>query len=80
MIRLNGTKMSKSKGNLVSPEEYYETVGADGLRLFHLFVGPPADNVDWTDQTEEVIDGLRKVPRPRLPTQPVRRGQLPRGV
>jgi leucyl-tRNA synthetase len=49
--------MSKSKGNLVSPEEYYLTVGADGLRLFHLFVGPPADNVDWVDQTEEVIDG-----------------------
>jgi leucyl-tRNA synthetase len=57
IIRLNGSRMSKSKGNLVSPEQYYETVGADGLRLFHLFVGPPADNVDWTDQTEEVIEG-----------------------
>jgi leucyl-tRNA synthetase len=57
IIRLDGTRMSKSKGNLVSPEEYYQTVGADGLRLFHLFVGPPADNVDWVDQTEEVIDG-----------------------
>jgi len=57
MIRLSGTKMSKSKGNLVAPEEYYETVGADGLRLFHLFAGPPADDIDWTDQTDEVIDG-----------------------
>jgi leucyl-tRNA synthetase len=57
IIRLDGKRMSKSKGNLVSPEEYYQTVGADGLRLFHLFVGPPADNVDWVDQTEEVIDG-----------------------
>ena len=57
MIRLDGSKMSKSRGNLVAPEEYYETVGADGLRLFHLFVGPPADDVDWTDQTDEVIDG-----------------------
>jgi leucyl-tRNA synthetase len=57
IIRLDGTRMSKSKGNLVSPEEYYQTVGADGLRLFHLFVGPPADNVDWVDQTEEVIEG-----------------------
>jgi leucyl-tRNA synthetase len=57
MIRLSGSKMSKSKGNLVAPEEYYETVGADGLRLFHLFVGPPADDSDWTDQTEEVIEG-----------------------
>src|SRR5487761_1902334 len=57
MIRLAGSKMSKSKGNLVAPEEYYETVGADGLRLFHLFVGPPGDDVDWTDQTEELIEG-----------------------
>jgi leucyl-tRNA synthetase len=57
IIRLNGSRMSKSKGNLVSPEAYYQTVGADGLRLFHLFVGPPADNVDWVAQTEEVIEG-----------------------
>ena len=57
MIRLDGSKMSKSKGNLIAPEKYYETVGADGLRLFHLFVGPPADDVDWTAQTEEVIEG-----------------------
>jgi leucyl-tRNA synthetase len=57
MIRLTGSKMSKSKGNLVAPEEYYETVGADGLRLFHLFAGPPADDFDWTDQTDEIIEG-----------------------
>ncbi len=57
MIRMDGTKMSKSKGNLVAPTRYYETVGADGLRLFHLFVGPPVDDFDWTDQTEQVIDG-----------------------
>jgi leucyl-tRNA synthetase len=57
MIRLEGSKMSKSKGNLIAPEKYYESVGADGLRLFHLFVGPPADDVDWTAQTEEVIEG-----------------------
>ena len=60
MIRLGGSKMSKSKGNLVAPERFYETVGADGLRLFHLFVGPPADDVDWTDQTEEVIEGCAR--------------------
>ena len=57
MIRLDGTKMSKSKGNLIAPEVHFETVGADGLRLFHLFAGPPADNLDWTDQTDEVIEG-----------------------
>jgi leucyl-tRNA synthetase len=60
MIRLAGSKMSKSKGNLIAPEKYYETVGADGLRLFHLFVGPPADDVDWTAQTEEVIEGCAR--------------------
>ncbi|MDA8360080.1 MAG: leucine--tRNA ligase [Actinomycetota bacterium] len=57
MIRMDGTKMSKSKGNLISPARYFESVGADGLRLFHLFVGPPADDFDWTEQTDQVIDG-----------------------
>jgi leucyl-tRNA synthetase len=49
MIRMGGSKMSKSKGNLVAPEQYLDTVGADALRLFHLFVGPPQDDVDWDD-------------------------------
>ncbi|MBF6557584.1 MAG: leucine--tRNA ligase [Acidimicrobiales bacterium] len=57
MIRMDGTKMSKSKGNLVAPSSYLSTVGADALRLFHLFVGPPADDMDWTDQTDSVIEG-----------------------
>jgi leucyl-tRNA synthetase len=57
MIRMGGSKMSKSKGNLVAPTEYYKSVGADGLRLFHLFVGPPADDFDWSEQTDQVIEG-----------------------
>ncbi len=57
MIRMDGTKMSKSKGNLIAPEHYFDTVGADALRLFHLFVGPPFDDMDWSEQTEQVIDG-----------------------
>jgi leucyl-tRNA synthetase len=57
MVRMDGTKMSKSKGNLVAPARYFDSVGADGLRLFHLFVGPPADDFDWTEQTEQVIEG-----------------------
>jgi leucyl-tRNA synthetase len=57
MLRLDGIKMSKSKGNMVYPEPYYDAVGADGLRIFHLFAGPPADDVDWTSQTDEVIEG-----------------------
>lgn len=57
MIRFGGSKMSKSKGNLVTPQKYFDSVGADSLRLFHLFVGPPADDFDWSDQTDDVIDG-----------------------
>ena len=60
MIRLDGSKMSKSKGNLVAPEQYYDTVGADALRIFHLFAGPPADDLDWTDQTEDIIEGCAR--------------------
>ncbi len=60
MIRMDGTKMSKSKGNLVAPSQYFSTVGADALRLFHLFVGPPADDVDWTSQTDSVIEGCAR--------------------
>jgi leucyl-tRNA synthetase len=57
IIRMDGTKMSKSKGNLIAPSSYFERVGADALRLFHLFVGPPQESFDWTDQTDEIIDG-----------------------
>ncbi len=47
MVRLGGEKMSKSKGNLVAPEDILDREGADALRLAHLFVGPPGDDVDW---------------------------------
>jgi len=57
MIRMDGKKMSKSKGNLITPARYFDTVGADALRLFHLFAGPPGDDMDWTEQTENVIEG-----------------------
>jgi leucyl-tRNA synthetase len=35
-------------------------VGADALRLFHLFVGPPGDDFDWTEQTDQIIEGGRR--------------------
>jgi leucyl-tRNA synthetase len=60
MIRMGGSKMSKSKGNLVDPSGYFDTVGADALRLFHLFVGPPADDFDWTEQTDEIVNGCAR--------------------
>jgi leucyl-tRNA synthetase len=60
MIRMGGSKMSKSKGNLVAPSQYFDRVGADALRLYHLFIGPPADDVDWGEQTDEIIDGCAR--------------------
>ncbi len=60
MIRLDHKKMSKSKGNLIAPTKYFDTVGADALRLFHLFAGPPGEDMDWSAQTEEIIDGCAR--------------------
>ena len=57
MINFGGSKMSKSKGNIVSPEAYFETHGADSLRLYHLFMGPPSDSVEWNDRG---IEGTRR--------------------
>ena len=57
MIRMDNKKMSKSRGNLITPARYFDTVGADALRLFHIFAGPPGDDMDWTEQTENVIEG-----------------------
>ena len=49
MLVKDGAKMSKSKGNVVPPDGYYDDFGADALRLFELFVGPPKDDAVWND-------------------------------
>jgi leucyl-tRNA synthetase len=49
MLVLAGGKMSKSKGNVVAPDAYYRDYGADAIRLFELFVGPPTDDAVWND-------------------------------
>ena len=49
MITREGAKMSKSKGNTVSPMEYVERFGADTARCYILFIGPPSDDADWQD-------------------------------
>ena len=87
MIRLGGTKMSKSKGNLITPAQFFDTVGADALRLHHLFMGPPADDVDWTDAgikgTSNFLQRLWRVADPESDTKLpdwVRRGTQLAGV
>ncbi len=49
MLVKDGAKMSKSRGNVVTPEPYYERYGADAIRLYELFIGPPTDDAVWID-------------------------------
>lgn len=49
MVLKDGAKMSKSKGNTVSPEETVEKYGADTARLFILFAAPPERDLEWSD-------------------------------
>jgi leucyl-tRNA synthetase len=49
MVLKNGAVMSKSKGNVVDPDDMIETFGADALRLYVMFVAPPEKEVEWTD-------------------------------
>ncbi|MDR3601636.1 MAG: leucine--tRNA ligase [Desulfosporosinus sp.] len=53
MVCMNGTKMSKSKGNIVSPEVIIANYGADTARLFILFAAPPERDLEWSDQGVE---------------------------
>lgn len=53
MVLKDGAKMSKSKGNVVSPEDIIGTYGADTARLFILFAAPPDRDLEWSDQGVE---------------------------
>jgi leucyl-tRNA synthetase len=55
MITRDGAKMSKSRGNTVSPAEYVERYGADSLRTYICFMGPPIKGGDWSDEGVEGI-------------------------
>lgn len=53
MVLKDGTKMSKSLGNVVSPEEIIDKYGADTARLFILFAAPPERDLEWNDSAVE---------------------------
>jgi leucyl-tRNA synthetase len=60
-ITLGGKRMSKSRGNLVDPSEAFELYGADALRLYMLFSGPPEQDFDWPGE------GVRSIGRVAWP-------------
>ncbi|NOQ89188.1 MAG: leucine--tRNA ligase, partial [Gammaproteobacteria bacterium] len=57
MVLKDGSKMSKSKGNTVDPQQLIEKYGADTVRLFILFAAPPEQSLEWND---EGVDGASR--------------------
>jgi leucyl-tRNA synthetase len=57
MITRDGAKMSKSKGNAVNPADYVDRFGADVLRTYICFLGPPDRGADWSD---EGVEGVQR--------------------
>jgi leucyl-tRNA synthetase len=55
MLYRDGAKMSKSKGNVISPDEYVERFGADAVRMYLLFIGPVEQDAEWQDAGFEGI-------------------------
>ena len=55
MITRDGAKMSKSKGNVISPQPIVERYGADTARAYILFIGPPDQDADWSDEGVEGV-------------------------
>ena len=49
MVLRNGAVMSKSKGNVVDPDQMVASYGADALRLYEMFVAPPEKEIEWND-------------------------------
>jgi leucyl-tRNA synthetase len=56
MITKDGAKMSKSRGNVVPPSAIVESHGADTARCYILFIGPPDQDVDWSDEGVEGVN------------------------
>ncbi len=55
MLHRHGAKMSKSKGNVITPDEYVDRHGADAVRMYLLFIGPVEQDAEWQDSGFEGI-------------------------
>ncbi|MBA2460303.1 MAG: leucine--tRNA ligase [Actinobacteria bacterium] len=82
MLYYRGAKMSKSKGNAISPDEYVERHGADAVRMYLLFIGPVEQDAEWQDTGFEgivrflqrlwrVVHEQADMPRVTSPTGPL---------
>ena len=86
MIIKNGAKMSKSKGNVVSPNRLISAYGADTVRLYTLFIGPPERDAEWCDKGVEgayrflgrVWRMVKQIPKFNLPRSSLQRRALRR--
>jgi leucyl-tRNA synthetase len=75
MVLRHGAVMSKSKGNVVDPDDMIQQFGADALRLYVMFVAPPEKEVEWTDSgLEGAFRFLTRVWRIVTHVAPVVRG------
>jgi leucyl-tRNA synthetase len=77
MVIKDGAKMSKSLGNIVSPDEMVERYGADATRMYSLFAAPPDRDLDWQESGIEGIQRfLGRVYRFFLRNPPVKMGNV----
>jgi leucyl-tRNA synthetase len=61
-VQMGGSKMSKSRGNVVGPDELVDEYGADAVRTYILFMGPADQDLEWTDSgIEGIVRFLRRL-------------------
>jgi leucyl-tRNA synthetase len=61
-VQMGGTKMSKTKGNVLGPDELVAAYGADAVRLYILFMGPADQDMEWTESgIEGIVRFLRRL-------------------